>query len=471
MICNLCNYESSGKDFSNHLQREHKLKSREYTIKHIYKIQPHCESCGSETRYVAFKFKRFCKGCSKIASSVSGKEGGKATAWNKGKTKETDTRLKKQATKMSGEGNPFYGRQHSIETRQRISNTKTLNRITLQSRVSERSKEFNLLTRLGEYSSRQKQYLKFECKKCLTISEKTLQAFERGSLCPVCHPLGTSQGENEIFEFIKSLSIENIKRNDRIAINPKEIDILIQDYNIAIEFNGLYWHSNNGRNSLYDMQRHIQKTESCAEKDISLIHIFSDEWRDKQDICKSMISHRLGKTQNRIHARKCKVVKVSKEQERLFFSKNHISGFVPSRECFGLSYNNEIVAVISLRIPRQKKYKGMIEIARFSTKLNNHISGGLSRLMKEVKEYAIDSCHSGILTYADRRFGEGKGYLSSGFVLGGSTGLDYWYTDGQIRLNRFSVRADKHETEKEKAFRLNLTKIHGCGSNIYILSN
>lgn len=469
MICKICNYESSGKDFSNHIQREHKLKSRSYTIKYIYKTQPLCENCGKETRYVAFRFKRFCKSCSKVASSVAGREGGKAKAWNKGLTKETDVRLKKQAERMLGKGNPFYGRAHTDETKQKISKTKTLNRITLQQRVSSRSNEFELVTNLDDYSSRQNQYLKFRCKKCNTVSKKTLQAFERGSRCYICYPI-SSQGEGEIYDFIQSLNIENVKRNSRDIIFPKELDLFLPDYKVAIEYNGLYWHGENERDSVYNKKRHIQKTEECNNNKINLIHIFSDEWRDKQEICKSMISHRLGMTENKIFARKCKVSKVTKQQEKEFFKRNHISGFVPSRECFGLIYDNKIVAAISLRVPRQKKYKGMIEIARFSTLINYHISGALSKLMKEVKAYTVDNNHSGILTYADRRFGEGKGYLNSGFNLVGNTGVDYWYTDGQIRLNRFSVRAGKIESEREKATRLGLFKIHGCGSNIYIYS-
>jgi hypothetical protein len=126
MICKICNYESTGKDFSNHLQREHKLKSKLYTAKYIYKEQPMCELCGNETRYVAYKFKRFCKDCSKISSSITGAEGGKATAWNKGLTKETDERVKKQAEDNTGEGNPFYGKRHTLISRQKMSKTKKL---------------------------------------------------------------------------------------------------------------------------------------------------------------------------------------------------------------------------------------------------------------------------------------------------------------------------------------------------------
>jgi hypothetical protein len=466
MICEICNYESTGKDFSNHLQREHKLKSKEYTAKYIYKEQPMCEHCGNETRYVAYKFKRFCKDCSKIASSVAGREGGKAQAWNKGLTKETDERVKKQAENQTGEMNPFYGKRHTLISRQQMSKTKTLDRIKFQQRISERANDFELLTSFDDYFSRQEQYLEFKCKKCETTSKKTLQTFERGSLCQVCFPNNISQFENEIAAFIESENVE-YDTKVRYAISPKELDVYVPTKQVAIEANGLYWHSDNNRVEEYDKRKHINKTKLCLENDISLIHIFSDEWYNKKDICKSLISYRIGTTKNRIFARKCKIAKITKQEEKEFFEKNHISGFTPSKECFALKYKDEIVSTLSVRSPRQQKYKSMLEIARFATLRDTAVVGGLSRLFSYAECFAIENNYSGIMTYADRRFGEGKGYEKIGLTYEGSTGIDYWYTDGRVRINRFIMRTTKNETEKQKAYKNNLMKIHGCGSNIF----
>ena len=468
MICAICSYESSGKDFSNHLQRDHKLKSKDYTVQYIYKKQPICEHCGNETRYVAYKFKRFCKDCSKIASSIGGKAGGKSPAWNRGLTKETDERVRIQAERNTGKNNPFFGRAHTLKTRSQISKTKTLNRIALQQRIDERSNDFELITNLDEYYSRQKQYLDFKCRKCDTISQKTLQAFERGSLCPTCYPISRSQFEIEINDFIESLGIQT-KTSDRTLIGPKELDIIVPSKNLAVEANGLYWHAENDRDESYDKRRHINKTIDCLDKNYRLMHIFSDEWNNKKDICKSMIINRLGVSSIRIHARKCQIKEITKEKEKQFFQKTHISGFTPSRKCFALFYDDKIISAISLRIPRQKKYNGMIEIARYSSELYHQVMGGLGKLMSHVLKYAKENNCEGILTYSDRRFGEGNGYLKCGFSLAGNTGLDYWYTDGQIRIDRFAMRTEPGKTEKQKMYENKLMKIHGCGNNMYIL--
>ena len=122
MKCIICGFEGSGKKFSNHLQKEHKINSKDYTLKFLYKNYNGCLNCGKETRYVAFTFKKYCKDCAKLGMKEGGSKGGKAKAWNKGKTKETDSRIKG----FKGEDNPFWGKSHSEEVKNRISMTKRL---------------------------------------------------------------------------------------------------------------------------------------------------------------------------------------------------------------------------------------------------------------------------------------------------------------------------------------------------------
>ena len=112
----------------------------------------------------------------------------------------------------------------------------------------------------------------------------------------------------------------------------------------------------------------------------------------------------------------------------------------------------------------------MIEIARFSSALNTNIVGGFGKLLKEVKKWSISQGYTGILTYADLRFGKGDVYKINGFQLVGSTKSDYWYTDGKRRYNRFQYRAQPGKTEKQVAQEAGVYKIYGCGSNIYKLT-
>tara|TARA_R100000773_G_C4169417_1_gene83742 strand:+ start:38 stop:460 length:423 start_codon:yes stop_codon:yes gene_type:complete len=140
MKCIICEFEGEGKKFSNHLQKEHKISSKEYTLQYLRKDYNGCISCGEETRYVAFNFKKYCKDCSKIAMKEGGRKGGKSSAWNKGKTKSDDPRIKG----LCGENNSFWGKKHSEETKNRISMTKQLGSIEVLKRIMSRNEEFEI---------------------------------------------------------------------------------------------------------------------------------------------------------------------------------------------------------------------------------------------------------------------------------------------------------------------------------------
>ena len=51
------------------------------------------------------------------------------------------------------------------------------------------------------------------------------------------------------------------------------------DYKMVIEFDCLYWHSDNQKDKNY----HLNKTINCEKENIQLLHIFEDEWIYKKD--------------------------------------------------------------------------------------------------------------------------------------------------------------------------------------------
>lgn len=469
MDCKLCKFSHDNlKRFSDHLRSTHNLSSEQYTINVNYEgVRPTCPVCNDLVRYVSFSFKKYCKNHAKLAMIEGGKIGGQAEAWNKGKTKEEDHRIMAAAIAMSGRNNPFYGQQHTQETRRLISKKKTLGSSDIEKRLSERSSEFSIVTSTEDYWSRQKQYLIFRCNLCGEEQPKTLQAFERGSRCYKCFPTGKSNWELDVFNFVKSLSSDAIS-GDRNILSPKELDVYVPSAALGIECHGLFWHSEAAHPADFNKYKHIEKFTISQTKGIKLLQIFEDEWRDKRMICESMILHRLGKSTNKFHARKLNVFQLSTQQERDFFTSTHISGYTPSKICFGLrDEQGKIVAALSLRSPRHKdKYMSSIEIARFSTSLNMSIPGGLSKLKNAAIKWSIDAGYASIMTYVDRRIGAGEGYIAAGFELIGSTGVDYWYTDNELRYDRFKFRAHDGKSEKVIASEARVSKIWGCGSQI-----
>lgn len=201
---------------------------------------------------------------------------------------------------------------------------------------------------------------------------------------------------------------------------------------------------------------------------------FSDEWKKKQDLITSMVEARLGKTKNKLDARKLILEQVTnKEEEKKFFNDNHISGFTNSKICFGLrnSETKELVCAMSLRIPVQKgEHQSPIEIARLASVKHTTVRGGFQKLLKKVLEWSRANGYQTLLTYAELRFGEGNVYKQAGFSLvNKNTGENYWYTNGTEREFRFKYRAQNGMSELEYAKSNGVFRVYGTGNALFKL--
>ena len=99
--------------------------------------------------------------------------------------------------------------------------------------------------------------------------------------------------EETIANWLKQNNIK-FKTDDRTVcakhLNKKlEIDFVIPQHNLAIEFNGLYYHSSLFKSKYY----HLQKTKVCQKEGLHLIHIFEDEFLEKQNLVFSILSNQL----------------------------------------------------------------------------------------------------------------------------------------------------------------------------------
>ena len=471
--CAICKHEAiNAKKLSFHIFAAHGLKSLEYTIKYLTPNGQHpvCPACGIQTRYVAYSFKTYCKDHSSLGESAGGKKGGTIKkTWNKGETKETHPTLKVKSEEMMGEKNHFSGQKHTEESRQKISDNKRLPIEEYEKRVSSKHDKFTCLTPYEQYNDRQETRLQFQCMICSSISFKTLFDFERRMICRTCDP-GISVPQAEIEAFVRSLGVDIIS-NDRTVLGGKELDVYVPTKKFAVEYDSFHYH-------MWDphdpndpgKDRHYAKSAMCWKNDIDLMHVYTDEWRDKRPIVESMIRHRLGMTQQKFNARDLTVKEISMVDARAFFNANHIAGNVAGGEGrLGLYSGNELIVALSLRKPFMKRYVGLAEIARFASKLDTHVVGGLARLVKHARDRCMTSGFKGLMTYADLRFGRGASYERVGFKFEDWTKLNYDYTDGQKRIGRHTVKAREDASELDVAEELHLNRIYGCGSNMYVM--
>jgi hypothetical protein len=284
-------------------------------------------------------------------------------------------------------------------------------------------------------------------------------------------PKYRSEDEIEIEEFIKSLGINYIICDKKI-LNGAELDIYLPDFNIAIEYNGLYWHSEKqGKHKNY----HLDKTNLCIKNNIRLIHIFSDEWRTKKTIIKDRILNLLGMKVNKIYARKCKIVILTKDEKSNFLNNYHLQGNDKSTIYLGLKYNNELVSLITfgkLRKILGNKINNIdeYEIYRYCS-LN--VIGGFSKLLNYfIKTYNPNK----IITYSDRNWSPSNEhcfYGKIGFEYLGVTKPNYWYTKKYTkREHRYNFRKnklielgfDKTKTENQIMYELGYDRIWDTGN-------
>lgn len=289
-----------------------------------------------------------------------------------------------------------------------------------------------------------------------------------GGFCPSCTDFVSSY-EIELKDYLKSQSDNlRIETSCRSIKGIKEIDLLV-DKKIAIEFDGLYWHSDLFKKKNY----HAQKTKKASELGLRLIHIFEDEWLNKKDICKSIIINTIGCTKNKIYARKCKIKEVSPNEARKFLEENHIQGFCPSTYRCGLYEDDVLVSLMTFGPNRiclgGKPKKNEYELLRFCNLKFNNVVGGASKLFK----YFVQNLKpSKITSYCDIRWGSGNVYEVLGFKKIKETPPNYFYVRGNKRFGRFGFRKnllvakghDPRKTEKQIMSELGYNRIYDCGN-------
>lgn len=318
----------------------------------------------------------------------------------------------------------------------------------------------------------------FVCRKC---GKHFRSRVHNGSVrrCPKCYSSVTTSGmEQELFDYLVSIYSRKILRKDRTLMKGKEIDIVIPEKRIAIEFDGAYWHSElNGIGKGY----HLEKTEACESAGYQLIHVFEDEWEKRQEIVKSRIANLLGIYGRTIYARKCGTREITREEERDFLERNHIQGWVVSSHRYGLEFEGELVAVMTFSKKRAalgwKSSEGEFELLRFCPKRGCHVVGGAGKLLRKFeKEVRPEK----LVSYADRRWSVGKLYLALGFELDHVSPPNYWYLNNGCseRYHRYGFRKsvlesklevfDPDLSEAENMRRNKFTRIWDCGNLVFV---
>lgn len=460
VICKICEKELvSIKALSQHI-RFHEITSKEYYDDYIGNPL-NCPECGKETEFLDLSrgYQKFC------SLKCSNNNETRKNEFRKSYLKNDmySVKEKRKKTNLSRYGNENANLSHFIQEKTKnifrskfgVDNPMKLKEISSKSRIRYKENFINViipkilyiqnLELVTPYSNAHDVHT-FKCTDCSFEFEEVWNYIQQGKRCPNCNPKlsGKSKIEDEIVSFLSTLDIGKIITGNKKIIKPKQIDIFIEEKNIGIEFNGLYWHS---EENLDDPNYHYNKTNECLKKGIKLIQIFEDEWLFNKDLVKERLQQILNtKNKIRIHARKCIISEISSKVKNEFLEKYHIQGPDSAKVKIGAFYNNELVSVMTFNHGNiskgSRQEEGVWELNRFCSNYKYHIPGIASKILKF---FRTNYKWIKIFSYADRRWSSGDMYYKLGFELEKITKPNYWYIKDYKRVHRFSLRKKDYE--------------------------
>lgn len=295
---------------------------------------------------------------------------------------------------------------------------------------------------------------------------------KRGTNCPQCnHQSYSSRPELEIYNLLLPYH-PDIVRNTRTLIHPYEVDIYVPGKNIAIEFNGLYWHSEEtGKGKAY----HHNKYQLLKNKGIQLIQVWEDDWNRNPELMKRILAHKLHlpTTEPKIYARNTEIALLTQNEVNVFLNQHHIQGAVDGKIRIGLvekttNIHKNLVAVAVLKTEPGSE-GNQLNLLRFATSSN--VPGGFSKILSHIeKTYKPHS----ITTFSDNTVSDGNLYKQTGFTAIAQLPPDYMYVYNRKRIHKFNFRIGrvktnpnlKYEegfTEKELAKLNNVSRIWDAG--------
>jgi hypothetical protein len=504
IICQLCKKEfSDNRSFSNHLRYKHKDYTKQKYYDDFLKKDENdgiCKVCGSPTKFISNRGLGYYNTYCSFKCQNSDKD-------KKNKTKETVIKkygvdniskldsikekiIKSQTEKYGGVGYlsnilkekaestnlKRYGSKNPLQSKRIQDKLKNINLEKLKNKCN----QYNVvpLFDLNEWSDSYV-YRNYKCVNCGSIISSNWNGTY--PKCKKCNPIHVSSYEKELYDYITdelNISKEEIMQSDRSGIagrsehnnSPKELNLYLPKYKFAIEYDGLYWHSE----KYLDKNYHLNKTTSCESNGIQLLHIFENEWLNpiKQDIWKSIISTKLNMN-NRVYARKCSITEINSKQSMEFLNNNHLQGGAGAKYHIGLFYNNELISVATFGKPRfNKNYE--FELVRFANKKFISVIGGFSKLLKYFERIYNPSS---IITYADRRISSGNLYEKTGFKFLRDTNPNYFYINEMELESR--IKFQKHKlknlledfnpdlSEHENMLNHGIFRIYDVGNKVY----
>lgn len=275
--CKICGKECNDRGIGTHIKNQHNMTPQEYYDKYIGKH--YCPICEKETSFRSIHqgYLPYCSiHCANLDNSIFIHNNPQSNPEIKKRTLETFSK------NHNGAKTPFQIKEIHSKAVELNHTEEALNHRTqsLYSNIDIFCKENNCITFENA----------LQINPCVGwCSEIEFIIYKKWRKCVSCDDIdfiknytpnfNRSKNEIKLYNFVKSNYNGEIIETDRTVINPQELDIYIPDKKIAVEYNGVYFHSiENGKSKNY----HLNKSLLCRNNKIRLIHIYDIENFEQQ---------------------------------------------------------------------------------------------------------------------------------------------------------------------------------------------
>jgi len=245
--------------------------------------------------------------------------------------------------------------------------------------------------------------------------------------CPKCVAV-VSKPHQKIIDYLTTTGIEFEVNVRNILLSGKELDIYIPSKMIAIEVDGVWFHSSRFQ---HNNNYHQQKQDEAASLGIRLYQFWDFEVNDKFSIVQSMLDVTLGLIKVKVGARKTVYGELTSTQYANFLQENHIQGPVQSAIKYGLFYKGEIILVLGATTRNNT-----LVLDRFASKRGVIVMGGFSKLLSKLPKTML-------ITHSANRYSGGRLYQNIGFTLVSESPKTLYYTDGVVLYSRNKFQKHK----------------------------
>lgn len=273
---------------------------------------------------------------------------------------------------------------------------------------------------------------------------------------PTPHPKTAKRYQMRLTEMVQALVPGSPVLSDDHTVLPsgKELDIVVPDHHLAIEFNDIFSHSEQAVFERHAKPRphgyHAAKTREAREQGYQLVHVWEDDWLHRRELVLRALAHRLHVVDRlpdvlpdinplayqRLYARNLTARRVHGGIARRFWQDNHLQGPVHCTVNVGL-YDQDGVLRALLGVGRKNHGSrvslpdGTWDIQRYATL--GVIVGGFTKLLAHAETLVpVDTWTS----WSDNDISDGGMYQAAGFTVDKRQAPSYSYVGRKTKWER-----------------------------------